>query len=119
MIFPTLEVPEHTFNKRGIYKMEETTRRRLTGKQAPDPLRRVFNELNQPGVQRFKQALRARGIAFTDAEVAEIVRGSAARQLQAPRQRYEGKIASSAINQRWAADLIDHTARPAKLNDIK
>ena len=47
------------------------------------------------------------------------MRGSAARQLQAPRQRYEGKIASSAINQRWAADLIDYTARPAKLNDIK
>ena len=99
--------------------MEETTRRRLTGKQAPDPLRRVFNELNQPGVQRFKQALRSRWIQFTDAEVSEIVRGSAARQLQAPRQRYEGKIASSAINQRWAADLIDYTARPAKLNDAK
>ena len=63
---------------------------RLTGKQQPDPLRRLFDELNQPGLERFKQALRSRNVPFTNAQVSDIVKGSASRQIFAPRQRFVG-----------------------------
>ena len=98
--------------------------RRLTGKQpirsataaAPDRLeqvRQVFQELNRPGIARLKTALRARGINATDAEIGSVVRGDESKQLFAPRQRYEGRIASSNLNERWAAALIDFTAQPS------
>ena len=78
-----------------------------------DPIQRVFDELNRPGIARLKQALSSRSIPFTTKQVQEVVRGSGQKQLFAPRQRYEGKIASSNINDRWAADLIDFTAQPS------
>ena len=97
-------------------------RRRLTGKQPPatesqpdriEQVRQVFQELNRPGIDRLRTALRARGINASYNEVSSIVRGDEAKQLFAPRQRYEGRIASSNINERWAADLIDFTAQPS------
>ena len=88
--------------------------RRIVGKQAPQQtVKSVFEELNRPGIERLKQALRARGITFTNQEVVDVVRGSEQKQVLAPRQRYEGKIASQYVNQRWAADLIDFTAQPS------
>ena len=106
--------------------------RRLTGKQPAgsraytaadfqwlvpperlDQVRQVFEELNRPGINRLKTALRARGIGASDAEVGSVVRGDESKQLFAPRQRYEGRIASSDLNERWAADLIDATAHPS------
>ena len=92
-----------------------TVRNRLVGKQ-PAPratIQEVFEALNRPGVERLKTALRARNIPFTNEEVRDVVKGSEAKQLMAPRQRYDGRIASSDINERWAADLIDFTARPS------
>ena len=104
--------------------------RRLTGKQPAGPraytaedfrrfvsperieqVRQVFQELNRPGISRLKTALRARGIDAGEPEIRSVVRGDEAKQLFAPRQRYEGRIASSNIDERWAADLIDFTAQ--------
>ena len=96
--------------------------RRLTGKQPirpiavapPDRLeqvRQVFQELNRPGIARLKTALRARGINASDAEIGSVVRGDESKQLFAPRQRYEGRVTSSRLDERWAADLIDCTAQ--------
>ena len=92
-----------------------TVRSRLVGKQAAPraTIQEVFEALNRPGVERLKQALRARNIPFTNEEVRDVVKGSEAKQLMAPRQRYDGRIAGSDINERWAADLIDFTARPS------
>ena len=106
--------------------------RRLTGKQPAGPraytaadfqrfvpperleqVRQIFQELNRPGVSRLKTALRARGINASDAEIGNVVRGDKSKQLVAPRQRYEGRIASSNLNERWAAGLIDFTAQPS------
>ena len=106
--------------------------RRLTGKQparpASDPrtaqpgttsaerieqVRQVFEELNRPGIARLRTALRARGINASYNEVSSVVRGDESKQLFAPRQRYEGRVASSNLNERWAADLIDYTAQPS------
>ena len=108
--------------------------RRLTGKQpAPgtytvhpvedfqgfvpperlEQVRQVFDELNRPGISRLKTALRARGINASDIEIGSVVRGDESRQVFAPRQCYEGRVASSNLNERWAADLIDFTAQPS------
>ena len=88
--------------------------RRLTNKQPVDPIRRLFEDLNQPSEARLKQALRARQIPFTDEEVANIVKGSTAKQVFAPRPRADGKVVSTHKNARWAADLVDMTATPTK-----
>ena len=88
--------------------------RRLTNKQPVDPVRRLFEDLNQPSEARLKQALRARGIRSTDEEVANIVKGSTAEQVFAPKPRSEGKVVSTHKNARWAADLVDMTATPTK-----
>ena len=91
-----------------------TERRRVTGKRPADAsIQSVFEELNRPGIERLKQALRSRGVPFTDQEIREVVRGSDQKQIFAPRLRYEGNIASSNLNERWAADLIDLTAQPS------
>ena len=101
--------------------------RRLTGKQpitsSPptatastdriEQVRQVFQELNRPGIDRLRRALGARGINASYNEVSSIVRGDESKQLFAPRQRYEGRITSSNLNERWAADLIDYTAQPS------
>ena len=106
--------------------------RRLTGKQPAGPrvytaedfrrfvpperleeVRQVFEELNRPGISRLKTALRARGIGASAAEIGSVVRGDESKQPLAPRQRHEGRIASSNLNERWAADLIDYTAQPS------
>ena len=34
------------------------------------------------------------------------------RQVQAPRYKFDGKIAADGINDRWFCDLIDFTAAP-------
>ena len=99
--------------------------RRLTGKQSirpateaapPDRLeqvRQVFQELNRPGIARLKTALRARGINASDAEIGSVVRGDESKQLFARRQRYEGRVTSSRLNERWATGSIDYTAQPS------
>ena len=92
----------------------DEVKRRITNKQAPpQTIRNVFEELNRPGVDRLKLALRSRSIPFTDEEVRNVVRGNEQRQLFAPRRRYEGKVVSSRPNERWAADLIHMTAQPS------
>ena len=58
--------------------------RRLTGKQSPNPIRKLYEDLNQPGLAKFKEALRARNVRFSNEEVAAIVKGSAQRQVFAP-----------------------------------
>ena len=88
--------------------------RRLTNKQPVDPVRRLFEDLNQPSEARLKQALRARQIRFTDEEVSAIVKGSTAKQVFAPKPRADGKVVSTHKNARWAADLVDMTATPSK-----
>ena len=93
---------------------ETEVKKRLTNKQAVDPIRRLFEDLNQPSEPRLKQALKARGIPFTNEQVSRIVKGSASRQIFAPRQRYVGKVTSTAPNLRWAAGMVFMTSTPSK-----
>ena len=93
---------------------ETEVKKRLTNKQAVDPIRRLFEDLNQPSEPRLKQALKARGIPFTNEQVSRIVKGSASRQICAPRQRFVGKVTSTEPNLRWAADMVFMTSTPSK-----
>ena len=87
--------------------------RRMRGKQPPNPIRKLYEDLNQPGLAKFKEALRARNVRFSNQEVAAIVQGSAQRQIFAPRPRCTGGIVSTGANKRWAADIVDLTATPS------
>ena len=87
--------------------------RGTTGAERIEQVRQVFQELNRPGIARLRTALEARGIRASYNEVASVVQGDESKQLFAPRQRYEGHVTSSRLNERWAADLIDYTAQPS------
>ena len=74
----------------------------------------VFEELNFPSAPRLKRALTARGIPFNASEVDRLVQGETTRQVQAPRYKFDGKIAASRLHARWFADLIDFPPPLAK-----
>ena len=78
-----------------------------------EEIQQVFEELNFPPASALKKALRNRGIQFNSNEVDALVKGEAVRQVQAPAYRFTGKIASSDLNARFSADLIDFSAAPS------
>ena len=73
----------------------------------------VFEDLNFPSATRLKRVLTARGIPFNTSEVDRLVRKETTRQVQAPRYKFNGKIAASRLHSRWFADLIDFSAAPS------
>ena len=77
-------------------------------------IKEVFEELNFPSASRLKKVLDARGIAYNAQEVGRLVQGETTRQVQAPRYKFDGKIAAANLNSRWFADLIDFTAAPSE-----
>ena len=78
-----------------------------------EEIQQVFEELSFPSASALKKALRNRGIQFNSNEVDALVKGEAVRQVQAPTYRFTGKIASSDLNARFFADLIDFSAAPS------
>ena len=79
-----------------------------------DRIREIFEELNFPGAERLKKALKNRGIPFTKEQVNEITKGESVRQIQQAAPRLTGKVASHYQNYEWMADLIDWTTAPAQ-----
>ena len=77
-------------------------------------IQEVFEELNFPSAPRLKRVLAARGIPFNANEVDRLVRGETTRQVQAPRYKFDGKVASSHLHSRWFADLVDFSAAPSE-----
>ena len=73
----------------------------------------VFEDLNFPSAARLKRVLTARGIPFNASEVDRLVQKETTRQVQAPRYKFNGKIAASRLHSRWFADLIDFSAAPS------
>ena len=55
----------------------------------------------------------ARGIPFNASKVDRLVQRETARQVQAPRYKFNGKIAANRLHSRWCADLIDLSAAPS------
>ena len=79
-----------------------------------DRIRAVFEELNRPSRNRLATALKARGIVYTTKVLDEIIVKNADKQLEAPANKYKGKIASPDVNARWTCDTIDLTQYPSK-----
>ena len=73
----------------------------------------VFEELNYPSLQKLRSVLDSRGIAYDRKEIEKLVKREAVRQVQAPAYKFDGKIASHGINDRWFCDLVDFTAAPS------
>ena len=72
----------------------------------------VYRELNYPSKRKLALALHARHIPFTGEQLEELTRASATRQIFAPPPKYEGKVTSAHINERWQADLANMTSKP-------
>ena len=73
----------------------------------------VYDELNAPGADRLRRVLESRGHAVSKKDVADFVRRQSERQVQAPRYKFDGKIAAHDLHDRWFADLVDFTAAPS------
>ena len=78
-----------------------------------DEVEDLFEELNFPSLQKLKRVLDSRGIEYDQKEVEKLVKREAVRQVQAPTYKFDGKIASRGMHDRWFADLIDFTAAPS------
>ncbi len=72
-------------------------------------------DLNYPGAARLQRALAKEGIRARVEDIRENVTSTqGARQVLQPPPKYEGKIASSRLDDRWVADMISFVANPAK-----
>ena len=77
-------------------------------------LSELAKNLGYPGVEKLYRAAEREHIFVTRPQVAAFVRAQGQRQVLAPRPKYPGKIVATKINDRWAADLVDYTARPSE-----
>ena len=77
-----------------------------------DTLSRLWEEMTAPSASAFLKALRARGVKVREKDVREFVSSKSERQILSS-VRYTGKVNACCENDRWAADLINFTSRPA------
>ena len=80
-------------------------------------IKNLFEELNFPGVERLKKALKNRGIPFTKEQVDDLVRGETVKQLQRAPPPLKGKVAAAYQHVEWQADLIDWTTAPSSIRE--
>lgn len=78
-----------------------------------EALKELAKELGYPSGEKLWQAAQRRQLDVAKPQVLNFVRSQGQRQVLALRPKYEGKIVATKINDRWAADLIDYTAKPS------
>lgn len=87
----------------------------LTNRQtATRPLEAALQRVEPAWVGEVETSTTTSEVSFTNVQVSDIVKGSAARQIFAPRQRFVWKVISTAPDARWAADMIFFTSTPSK-----
>ena len=74
----------------------------------------LYQELSFPSAAKLQSALRKELISLSLSGLKELIGESGARQVLAPPPTYGGNIASRAMDDRWAADLMSFESRPAK-----
>ena len=79
----------------------------------------LFEQLNYPGAARLKQALKNRGIPYTNLQVEKLAKGETVRQIQQAAPPLKGKVASHYMGYEFQADLIDWTSTPSGANKKK
>ena len=75
-------------------------------------LAQLSQELGYPSADKLYEAARRAGVQVDKSDVREFVKQQAVRQVFRQRPKHDGKIAAVNIDDRWAADLIDYTAKP-------
>jgi hypothetical protein len=76
-------------------------------------LQALSKELGYPSAAKLYKAARRQGLDVKLKDVEAIVKTQATRQVLHKKPAFVGKIAATEINDRWAADLIDYTAKPS------
>ena len=76
-------------------------------------LRELSTHLGHPSASKLYQAVQREKLPISRKAVFDFVHGQSARQVFKPRPKYQGKVTAVEINDRWAADLIDYTAKPS------
>ena len=61
-------------------------------------IKNLFEELNFPGAERLKKALKNRGIPFTKEQVDDLVRGETVKQIQQAPPPLNRKVAAAYQN---------------------
>ena len=82
-----------------------------------EALKELSKELGYPSGEKLWRAAERRQLDVTKTQVFDFARSQGQRQVLASRPKYNGKIVATRINDRWAADLIDYTAKPSLGND--
>ena len=77
-------------------------------------LAQLSQELGYPSADKLYEAARRAGVQVDKSDVREFVKQQAVRQVFRQRPKHDGKIAAVNIDDRWAADLIDYTAKPSE-----
>jgi hypothetical protein len=78
-----------------------------------EEVRTLASDLGFPSANKLWNEVRKRGINVPKSEVLKYVRSLGLRHVFQKRPAYEGRIAATKINNRWAADLIDYNAKPS------
>ena len=73
----------------------------------------LFEQLNFPGPARLKQALKNRGIPFTNLQVEKLAKGETVRQIQQAAPPLKGRVASHYQHYEWQSDLVDWSTAPS------
>ena len=74
----------------------------------------LYRQMSYPSATKFHAALRKKGIKVSTAFVKDLVADQGARQLFAPPPRFTGRVTARHIDERWAADVMDLTAKASK-----
>ena len=83
----------------------------------PQLLNDLWEELAAPSAIAFARALAARGIRARVKDFQEFVASKSERQILSKGVKFTGKIVAHYEDDRWAADLINFTSRPATTAD--
>ena len=73
----------------------------------PEEILKIYDELGRPSAAKFGRALRKRGLRVSDADVQRTIVGlQSERQVVAPPPKYDGKIFSLGLDDKWVADVM-------------
>ena len=78
-----------------------------------EQVRDLASDFGFPSANKLWSEVRKRNIDVPKDEVLKYVRSLGLRHVFQRRPAYQGRIAATEINNRWAADLIDYNAKPS------
>jgi len=82
-------------------------------------MEQLYKTLNAPSAKAFRRALALKGFTVKLKDVQAFVDTKSERQILAPPPKYTGKIVANDIDDRWMADLIAFTSRPANRRNFE